>query len=71
MLKRDAGLVCAIRAVGRAKMLAAAVGVTEQAVSQWTRCPAGRVLQVESISGIPRHVLRPDLYPRPPTTEAA
>jgi DNA-binding transcriptional regulator YdaS (Cro superfamily) len=38
-------------------------GLTSQAVSQWKRIPAGRVIAVEQITGIPRHELRPDLYP--------
>ncbi len=38
-------------------------GLTSQAVSQWKRIPAGRVIAVEQITGISRHDLRPDLYP--------
>lgn len=37
--------------------------ITPQAISQWKRVPAERVLDVERISGVPRHELRPDLYP--------
>jgi DNA-binding transcriptional regulator YdaS (Cro superfamily) len=37
--------------------------LTSQAISQWTRVPAERVLPVEAATGIPRHELRPDLYP--------
>jgi hypothetical protein len=44
--------------------LARALGdISSQAVSQWRRVPALRVLQVERASGISRHSLRPDLYP--------
>lgn len=39
--------------------------ITPQAVSQWTRVPAERVLEVERVTGVPRHELRPDLYPEP------
>ncbi|WP_132313616.1 transcriptional regulator [Martelella mediterranea] len=43
--------------------LAKAIGnVSPQAVSQWKRVPAGRVLQVERIVSISRHDLRPDIY---------
>ena len=38
-------------------------GITPQAISQWRRVPAERVLDVERITGIPRSNLRPDLYP--------
>jgi DNA-binding transcriptional regulator YdaS (Cro superfamily) len=40
--------------------------ITPQAVSQWKRVPAERVLDVERATGVPRHELRPDIYP-PPT----
>jgi DNA-binding transcriptional regulator YdaS (Cro superfamily) len=43
--------------------IARALGITHGAVSQWTRVPAERVLDVERVTGISRHVLRPDLYP--------
>lgn len=39
--------------------------ITPQAVAQWRQVPAGRVLKVEEVTGIPRHRLRPDLYPGP------
>lgn len=63
--------------------LAKSLGVTPSAISQWRHVPPDRVLAVEAVTGIPRDVLRPDLYvappdvPRPPadlpvtTTEAA
>ncbi len=38
--------------------------ITSQAVGQWKRVPAERVLDVEAITGVSRHDLRPDLYPR-------
>lgn len=48
---------------GRSGKLAAALGIAPSAVSQWKRVPAERVLEVEKITGVPRHDLRPDLYP--------
>jgi len=47
--------------------VATALGVQPPAVSKWSRrgVPAERVLEVERVTGIPRHVLRPDLYPQP------
>lgn len=38
-------------------------GISSQAVSQWRRVPAERVIEVERVSGISREELRPDLYP--------
>ena len=43
--------------------IARELGITHGAVYQWRRIPAERVLEVERITGVPRHVLRPDLYP--------
>lgn len=53
----------AIDAAGGLTKLAGSLGITAQAVSQWDEVPPLRVLAVERASGIPRHELRPDLYP--------
>jgi DNA-binding transcriptional regulator YdaS (Cro superfamily) len=37
--------------------------ITPQAISQWKTVPANRVLDVERVTGVSRHRLRPDLYP--------
>jgi DNA-binding transcriptional regulator YdaS (Cro superfamily) len=59
------------KAAGGDRALAEKIGgLTRQAVSQWRRVPAERVLDVERASGVPRHELRPDLYPAP-QSEAA
>lgn len=41
------------------------LGVDKATVSRWAqkRIPAERVLDIERLTGIPRHDLRPDLYP--------
>ena len=44
--------------------IARALKITHGAVSQWESVPAERVLDVESVTGISRHDLRPDIYPR-------
>jgi TorA maturation chaperone TorD len=59
---RDPGLDQAIRAVGGVGALARMIGISQPSVSNWSRVPADRVVIVESISGIDRAVLRPDLY---------
>ena len=49
---------------GRVNALAASLKITAPAISQWERVPAERVLDVERATGISRHILRGDLYPR-------
>ena len=58
----DRGLQEAIRAVGGVTELARRIGISQPSVSNWTKVPAERVLQVENASGIARTILRPDLY---------
>ena len=58
----DRGLQEAIRAVGGVTELARRIGISQPSVSNWARIPAERVLAVESVSGVGRAVLRPDLY---------
>lgn len=60
---RDQGLQHAIKAVGGISALARRLGVAQPSISTWSRVPAERVLAVESVSAVPRHILRPDLYP--------
>jgi len=47
------------------KEIAAELGISTAAVSQWTRCPEKHVAVVARITGMPRWRLRPDLYKRP------
>lgn len=55
----------AAEAVGSQQRLAEVLGITPQAVSQWDRVPAERVIAIERATGgkVTRHELRPDLYP--------
>ena len=67
----DEALERAKQTAGSTASLARSLGgITSQAISQWKRVPAERVLEIERITGIPRHELRPDIYPAP-TVEAA
>lgn len=50
---------------GPAALAKALGGVTPQAVSQWKKVPAERVLEVERVTGISRHELRPDVFGQP------
>ncbi|QCI67910.1 Cro/CI family transcriptional regulator [Phreatobacter stygius] len=60
---RDGGLEAAIKAVGGVGALARALGISQPSVSNWQRIPPERVIAVETLTGIGRHQLRPDLYP--------
>ena len=59
---RDQGLQEAIRAVGGVSELARRIGISQPSVSNWDRIPAERVISIESITGINRAILRPDLF---------
>lgn len=54
---------------GLLSKLAADLGIKPSAVSMWKQVPAERLPEVERITGIPRHALRPDICP--PPSEAA
>jgi TorA maturation chaperone TorD len=59
---RDQGLEQAVRSAGGISELARQIGISQPSVSNWTRVPAERVLNVEAVTGIDRKILRPDLY---------
>jgi DNA-binding transcriptional regulator YdaS (Cro superfamily) len=55
-----------VERVGGQSALAALLGIKQQSIYEWVkrkRIPAERVVEIESATGIPRHDLRPDLYP--------
>jgi TorA maturation chaperone TorD len=58
----DRGLQEAIRAAGGVTELARRIGISQPSVSNWSRVPAERVLNVEAVTGVARAILRPDLY---------
>lgn len=59
---RDQGLARAIAAIGGMRSLARAIGVSQPAISNWKRVPADRVIAIETVTGVSRKSLRPDLY---------
>jgi DNA-binding transcriptional regulator YdaS (Cro superfamily) len=61
----EAPLKRALDAAGGPSALGRELGISSAAVSQWEQVPPLRVLDVERITGVPRHELRPDLYPPP------
>jgi len=60
-------LHAAVEATGSQSQLARLCEVSATAVWKWLnsakRLPAEYVLTVEAATGIPRHLLRPDIYP--------
>ena len=52
---------------GSRRKIGDACGITSQAVSDWDRVPVEHVITFESLTGIPRERIRPDIYgaPRP------
>ncbi|MGL5934660.1 MAG: transcriptional regulator [Cetobacterium sp.] len=66
---RDPALADAIGALGL-QGLADTLGITVQAVSQWTRVPIERCLDVERATGVSRYRLRPDIYGCEPQPKA-
>lgn len=62
----ELGIKRAAEKAGNRAKLAKIVGLTRQTVSQWKRIPAEHVLRIEAETGVPRHELRPDLYPLEP-----
>ena len=63
-LRRENPTEYARQVVGGPSALARAIGgISPQAVGQWQRVPAERVIEVERVTGVSRHELRPDIYP--------
>ena len=64
----------AVSIAGSETKLAEAIGTRQQYVNRAKRkrlCPAEWVLPIERATGVSRHDLRPDLYPREDTVPAA
>lgn len=58
-------LQLAIKSVGSQKALADALKISPPSLNAWVkrdRVPAERVLAVEALTGVSRHLLRPDIY---------
>jgi hypothetical protein len=62
------GLRAAVARAGNQTKLALLLGIKPQHIQNWmnrdSRVPSTRVLEIERVTGIPRHELRPDIYPR-------
>jgi DNA-binding transcriptional regulator YdaS (Cro superfamily) len=46
---------------GPARLARLLANISPQAISQWSKVPEDRVVEVERVTGISRHELRPDL----------
>ncbi|EKS7197929.1 TPA: helix-turn-helix domain-containing protein [Enterobacter ludwigii] len=60
----------AIKAVGSARKLSIALGVTSMTVSHWKNrdngiVPPSYIFSIFYLTGVTPHELRPDLYPNP------
>jgi len=59
----EQALAVAIAEAGGVLAMARAFGLSRPAVAQWKRAPGLRVIDIEKLTGVSRHRLRPDLYP--------
>ncbi len=60
-----------LEAAGGTVALADALGISSQAISQWTRVPAERVGQVSRITGLTPAEIRPDIFAERPMAASA
>ena len=60
------GLQRAIKKAGTQKKLGILIGASQQRISYWLKTGKvtdGFVLPIETSTGVPRHDIRPDIYP--------
>ena len=58
----DDGLVKAATAVRSVSELSRRLQTSRGTLYRWRRVPAERVTEVERVTGVPRHELRPDVF---------
>jgi DNA-binding transcriptional regulator YdaS (Cro superfamily) len=66
----DTHLINTLKRVGGPTKLARLLNIQPSAVTQWSRIPAERVPPLSDATGIPRHEMRPDLWPAPAEASA-
>ena len=64
---RDPALEALLARRGTVKQIAAGLGISTAAVSQWKRIPEDRVAEIATLLNLPPESLRPDLAPAPPS----
>lgn len=62
MKKRNPVINVAAKKVGGIVALSQALGLSRAAASQWTEIPTDHLDKIERLTGIPREVLRPDIF---------
>jgi Bacterial toxin YdaS len=55
-------MAAAIKAAGGIRTLARKLGMCRETIEQWKRIPVERLQAVAKVTGLPQHVLRPDLF---------
>jgi hypothetical protein len=63
VLSGDRLKAAAIKAAGGIRALARKLGTHPEFIERWEHIPAKRLQAVATITGLPQHVLRPDLFP--------
>jgi DNA-binding transcriptional regulator YdaS (Cro superfamily) len=61
----DPGKKAAVKAAGGIRSLARKLGLSHVSVLRWTTIPVRRLLDIESVTGVPREELRPDIFRTP------
>jgi DNA-binding transcriptional regulator YdaS (Cro superfamily) len=68
MRKRNPIIFKAATKLGGIVRMSQALGLSRGAASQWSEIPVDHVARLEKLTGIPREVLRPDIFRRAMTT---
>jgi DNA-binding transcriptional regulator YdaS (Cro superfamily) len=58
----DPGIKAAVTAAGGVRALGRLLKINYQAIQQWEKIPAARIVEIERLTGVAREMLRPDLY---------
>jgi hypothetical protein len=62
VLSGETLMAAAIKAAGGLRALSRKLGIRLEVIEQWKRIPAGILPVVAKVTGLPQHVLRPDLF---------
>jgi len=64
IMKRNKGVVKAIREAGGQSALARLCGCAQSTVWEWAnrQCPPSRAVQIEEVTGVSRSEIRPDIF---------
>jgi hypothetical protein len=62
VISADTIMAAAIKAAGGFRALPHKLGIRREAIEQWKYIPAERLHAVAQATGLPQHVLRPDLF---------